>query len=426
MSALETPTAPRPRASRLLPPPGLGRRLALQSAFYAVGSGVFLAGNAVFFTQVVGLSPAQVGVGISVAGLVSFLVSVPLGSLADRAGPLRTWALAALVEAAVYLSYPWIRGFAPFVAVVVVLAVAESAGSSGRGAYTLAAFPPGERVRALAYLRAALNIGFTVGALLAGVALGIGSHAALLAVPVVTGAVMLANAFFVSRLPGTPPEHPGAARPRGYAALRDRPFLVVSLLNGVVVSHGVLLTVTVPLFLVVSTDAPHALLAWLFALNTVIAVLLQVPAARGAESLTGAARATRRAGAVMLAGCALLMAAHWTGSLATVALLTAGYVALTAGELLQSAGAWGLMSELSPADRRAEYQGAFRLGTQLQAMVAPAAFTALAVTWSSGGWLVIGVLVLGAGAAMPYAAARAAAAGPAAEGAVAGGGRSGL
>jgi len=55
-------------SKRLLPPAGLARSLCLQSALYAVGSGFFLSGNAVFFTTIVGLSAAQVGLGLSIAG----------------------------------------------------------------------------------------------------------------------------------------------------------------------------------------------------------------------------------------------------------------------------------------------------------------------------------------------------------------------
>jgi hypothetical protein len=46
---------------RLLPPTPLARRLAAQSVLFAVGEGAFLTGSAVFFTQIVGLSAAQVG-----------------------------------------------------------------------------------------------------------------------------------------------------------------------------------------------------------------------------------------------------------------------------------------------------------------------------------------------------------------------------
>ena len=48
-------------------------------------------------------------------------------------------------------------------------------------------------------------------------------------------------------------------------------------------TNQVLLNVVIPLWLVQETDAPRVLLAWLFGTNTVMAVLLQVPAARGVE-----------------------------------------------------------------------------------------------------------------------------------------------
>ena len=60
---------------------------------FAIGEGTFITGSAVFFTQIVGLSAGQVGIGITVAGLAAFVCSVPLGKLADRIGPKRMWAL---------------------------------------------------------------------------------------------------------------------------------------------------------------------------------------------------------------------------------------------------------------------------------------------------------------------------------------------
>ena len=59
-----------------------------------------------FFTQIVGLSAAQVGLGLTIAGVVAFFFAVPLGRLADRIGPKRMWALGALGEALLYLAWP--------------------------------------------------------------------------------------------------------------------------------------------------------------------------------------------------------------------------------------------------------------------------------------------------------------------------------
>ena len=74
-----------------------------QSVLFAVGEGFFLTGSAVFFTQVVGLSSAQVGLGLTIAGVVTFFFAVPLGRVADRVGPKRMWALGALAEPLLYL-----------------------------------------------------------------------------------------------------------------------------------------------------------------------------------------------------------------------------------------------------------------------------------------------------------------------------------
>ncbi|HEU4567836.1 MAG TPA: MFS transporter, partial [Marmoricola sp.] len=129
------------RAARLLPPTALGRSLALQSALYAVGTGVFVSGNAIYFTRVVGLTPTQVGLGISLGGAVSMLAAVPAGRLADRVGLRTSWAAAALVEALLYLAYPWVHGLGGFALLVGCLSLAQALGAGGRGGYTLAAVP---------------------------------------------------------------------------------------------------------------------------------------------------------------------------------------------------------------------------------------------------------------------------------------------
>ena len=74
------------RLVRLAGPTPLVRRLSSQSVLSAFGDGVFLTGSAVFFTQIVGLSAAQVGLGLTIAGVVTFGLAVPLGKLSDRFG----------------------------------------------------------------------------------------------------------------------------------------------------------------------------------------------------------------------------------------------------------------------------------------------------------------------------------------------------
>jgi len=397
---------------RILPPTPLARRLSAQSILFAIGEGTFLTGSAVFFTQIVGLSAARVGLGLTIAGAVSFFFAVPLGRLADQVGPKRMWATAALAEALLYLAYPLVHGFGPFVAMVIALQLVDVAGGAGRGAYALDAFPREERVRSLAFMRSALNIGFTLGALLGGLALATNRDDVIRAVPLVTSGILALNALLISQLPKA--AHDEAAGAKGEekkrvitpGALRNKAFLGLSVCNGVLGTNQVLLNVVIPLWLVQETDAPRVLLAWLFGTNTVLAVLLQVAAARGVDSVSTSLRAARISAGFFVLSCLIVMVTHDTIGWSTILLVWLGHVTVTGAELFQSAANWGFQAELSDPDRRGEYQGAARLGGTVGSVWAPAAYTFLAMDLGTVGWLLIAAcVVLAAAGAHPTARA---------------------
>ncbi len=394
---------------RILPPTRLERDLALQCVLSAFATGSFLTGTAVFFTQIVGLSGAQVGLGMSVAAGVGLALSVPLGRLTDRVGAKRLWVAASLLEAGLYLAWPLIGGFTLFVTVLAVLASVETAARSAREVYRIAVFPRETRVRAMAYMRAARNVGYTLGAGAGGVALGIGTREAIVAVPLVTGGLLVLNAVMVSFLPAAAraPHATGALEQVGPAALRNPGFVVLALCNGVLGSNQVLLNVVVPLWLVERTDVPQVLLAWLFGTNTVLAVLLQVRASRGSETVDGSLRAVRWSGWAFVGSCLLLSITHETVGWVSIVLIWVGHVTITGAELWQSASSWGFASELSDHRRLGDYQGVWAMGHQIESIVFPALFTFLALEWGVPGWAVIAAIAVAA-AALSHPAARAA------------------
>src|SRR3546814_938493 len=155
----------------LVPPSPLAGRLALQSLLFAVGDGTFMTGSAVFFTQVVGLSAAQVGLGLTIAGVAGFLAALPMGKLVDRFGPRRMWALSAAGQAAVFSVWPFINDFQGYLALAIVLEVIGALGGAAHGAYTIDVLPPEEREIGRAYMYSAPNVGFTLGSLPGGIAL---------------------------------------------------------------------------------------------------------------------------------------------------------------------------------------------------------------------------------------------------------------
>jgi MFS family permease len=397
---------------RMLPESRVARRLTVQSVLYAFGDGVFTTGNAVYFTQIVGLTAAQVGLGLSLSGLVVLALAVPMGRVADRFGARRMWALGALLEALLYLSYPFIHGFVAFVLLLSAFSIMETVGGAGRGAYTIGIFPREERVRNQAFLRAALNIGFTLGALGGGLALATDSHDVIRMVPVFTALVLATNAFLISRLPDAQPEavetKPAIEETRSSPkALKNRGYVATSVLSGIAGTHWILLLVVIPLWLVERTDAPHWVLAWLFGTNTVLAVLFQVSAARGMNTVRGALRGVRLATGFMVVSCFLVAITGDTIGWVSVALLLVGHMTVTGAELFESAATWGFMAELSDPYRRGEYQGVWGLGGRITNILGPAAYTWLALNHGTIGWAVIAATIVLA-AALLHPAARSA------------------
>ncbi len=399
------------RLVRLAGPTPLVRRLSIQSVLSAFGDGVFLTGSAVFFTQIVGLSAARVGLGLTIAGAVTFLLAVPLGKLSDRFGAKRVWAVSSLIEAVLYLGWLAVGGMGGFVAALVAVQVVSTASRAARNAYRFDVFPREQRVASNAYFRAARNVGYTLGALLAGIALATNSDDVIRAVPAATAALLLVNAALVSRLPRrgehVEEESPLEAALTGTgrrSALRNRGFLLMSICGGVLGTHQVLLNVVIPLWLVSETDAPRVLLAWLFGTNTVLAVALQVAAARGVVTVADSLRVIRRGAFFFVLSCGIVLVTHDTVGWVTIALVWVGHVTVTGAELFDSAGEWGLQAELSDPARRGEYQGVSQLGYTLGSVWAPAAYTFLAMEWGTPGWLVIAAIVVLAAVAMHPAA----------------------
>lgn len=389
------------RLLRLLGPTPLVRRLSEQSILSAFGDGVFLTGSAVYFTQIVGLSAAQVGLGLTIAGVATFLSAVPMGKLSDTYGAKRVWVVSSVVEALLYVAWLAVGGMFTFVAMLVVLEVVITSSRSARNAYRFDVFPREERVSSNAYFRAARNVGYTLGALLAGLALAFDDDTLIRLVPLVTAVLLLLNALLISRLPAV--AHHVEEQPLAEAleeagsrrsALRNRAYLATSILGGILATHQVLLNVVIPLWLVDETDAPRVLIAWLFGTNTLMAVFLQVAAARGIVTVADSLRAQRRGAFFFVLSCGIVAYTHDTVGWVTIALVWIGHVTVTGAELFQSAGEWGLQAELSDPERRGEYQGVSQLGYTVGTVWAPAAYTFLAMEWGTPGWIVIGTIVV--------------------------------
>ncbi|MFE9677724.1 MFS transporter [Streptomyces sp. NPDC006259] len=383
------------------------RLLTLAQLSNSVGDGAYYTTSALYFTQVVGLAPARVGLGLTIGWAVGSLAGLPLGRLADRRGPRGTSVLLALATALAVASFTLVGGFLPFVLAACAYAAAQSGLAAARQALLAGLVPTGERTGLLARLQSTLNAGLAVGAGLGGLALHAGTRAAYLTVFAVDAVSFLVCAVLLLGLPRVASV---PVRPRGgLGVLRDRPYTVVALLNTVLLLRLPLLSLVLPLWITERTGAPAWLVSALFVLNTAAVTVFQVRAARGVTGLVGATRVLRRSGWVMCAACAVFALSAGASAWVAAGVLVVGAVLQVAAEMGQSAGSWQLSFDLAPADRVGEYQGLFGTGVTVARTLGPLVLTALLVEWGTPGWLLLGGLTLAASYAMGPAARWAAA-----------------
>lgn len=397
-------------ARGLVPERGARRTLAVASFVNMLGSGVFMLSAALFYTRVVGLSVGRVGVGLGIGGLAGLVSGVPVGRLADRRGPREVYRVTLLIQAAAMAAVVLVRSFWPFVLVVCATELAGAASSAARG--PLVRGLAGPRPAAFrAYLRAAVNLAAALGAGLAALAVQLDTRTAYVCLVLGNALSFAATAVVVGRLPHLPPvSEPGRERGPGHdaatagrrrTALRDRPYLVLTVLNAVMSLQGDVQIFALPLWIVHDTHAPRWFVGATALLGTALVVALQVRASRGVHDNASAARAWWRSGWAFLAGMALLGLAAGVPAWAAALLLLAGIGLHTLGEMLQAVGSFELRYALAPAHAQGSYSGVFGLGRGVAGVLAPTLLSLLCLTWGTPGWLLLGGLFAAVSLAVP-------------------------
>ncbi|QJS99840.1 MFS transporter [Streptomyces asoensis] len=385
---------------RLMPDTGPQRVLATSNFVYTVGSGLYLTAGVLYFTEAVHLPASRVGLGLGIAGLVALALGVAVGHLADRYGARGVYAATLVVQALATAGFVLADSFWPFVLAVTVAAGAKAAGTAARS--PLIRHYGGDRPQEFrAYLRAVTNVGISLGAVGAGLVVQVGTLTAYQLMVIGNAiAFVVSAALLISLPPVTPLAATGGPR---WTALRDRPYLLLTALDGIMAIQFKVLTVAIPLWLVGATTAPHWLISGTMLTGTVIVVAFQVRASRNVDSPTAGGNAYRRAGVAFLVSCSLISLSAGIPAWAAAALLLTAVVIHTVGELWHSAAGFEVSFALAPPHATGQYLGVFGLGAGLAEALGPALLISLCITWGRPGWYVVGALFALTGLAAPLA-----------------------
>lgn len=409
------------------------RALVTATAVSRIGRGVFFAVTVLFFTQIIGLSPAQAAVVLAVSSGCGVIASFLGGWLADRWSARRLAFGFEVCGGLLLASYAFVGDFVSALVLASLSGFFDSLGYSSRSAIIARGFASERRVHARAVLRTVTNLSIAAGSGLGAIALALGTPEAYRTVIAVAGILGALGSLPLLRLTSAvdaPARTPvtGQLTPTGSidteaaaAALaerrdwsrrspwRDPRYLLLSVLSAVFGMQFGVAEFGVPLWITQNTNAPEVMVAVLLIVNTTLVVLFQVRASRGTHDVATAGRVTLVAGWLMVAACLIYALAAGLPAWAAIVILIAGMIAHTFAEILSQAGAWGLSFELADPVRAGAYQGVFGMGFSLGALASPIVVNATAITFGLAGWAMLAAIFLAAAIGIWAIARRAAA-----------------
>lgn len=363
------------------------------SLVLSLGRGAWFTCWAVFFTRSVGLSAAQFGIGITVAGLLGLIAGGPVGYLADRVGRRETLVALGTIQGLALLSYAFVTDFWPVMVVTAVMIAAERSTPGVRVATIAGLIEGKERMAGLATMRVTSQIGIVAGAGFGAVVLSMDNRAGYLALVLGYGGLQLICAALVTRVPHLPGLRDRKVK-RRMLVLRDRPFLVITFMGGLLALNWGMLDSGVPLWITNHAHAPLWLMGVLMGGNAAAMVIFQHRASKASETVPGAARTGLWSGILLAVSCVVFAVSyHQSATVVAVVLLIAASVHVV-GELFFVASGWGLSVGLTPEDAHGEYQGMFGTGYAAAMVLAPGLMTLLLVEWRVAGWFALAALYL--------------------------------
>lgn len=369
------------------------------------GDGLYIAGSALFFTKGLGLPVAQVGLGLTCAGLLGLTAGIPIGRLADRHSPRDILILIQLVQAAAIGSYGLVgRSLPAFIAVATVVIAGMQGADAAKGALA-GKIGRGDPVTLRAFMQSVSNLGISAGTVCAGFLIAGGTHFDYQLLMLADAGSFLAAAALLLLLPRVSADgdraSASASRERKWIALRDRPYLALTTANCVMSLQYFVLAFAMPLWVIGHTSAPRWLISPMLLTNTVLIVVLQVRFSRGTKRPEGAGRSALRAGAVLAVAMILYAAAGGRAETVAVALLLAAVLTHSVGELLQSSGSFGISYGLADPDALGEYLGVYGLGMGICRAVAPGILAFTCLQHGAVGWVALAVVFATSGLGTP-------------------------
>lgn len=376
--------------------PSVGEHRRFVAAIVAdtVGSGLFMPITLLYFLAMTDLSLVQIGSALSLSALLTMPGAFVIGSLVDRFGPRRMMLVGNLVQAAGMAAYLWADSLLAVALWTTLLNLGRQSFWGSFGNVVTAISAPGERELWFGFLQAVRNLGYSVGGVLAGIALQIGTDLAYQSVVVVNAVTFVLAFVLLLDVPDHRVARDDDAPVEGWGVvLRDRAYLRLALGQLGFVAGMMVLNFALPVYVAETIDLPGWVVGAIFTLNTAMVGLGQGIVVR---RMAGRVRARMMglAQLVFVASYAMFVAAGWLPVWLAVGVMLVGAAVYTGGELTGGPVFSATAAEAAPDHLRGRYLGLFQLSRGVGGAVTPVAYTWLLAHGQTTVWWVLALVAL--------------------------------
>lgn len=377
---------------------GEHRRFVTAIVADTVGSGLFMPITLLYFLAMTDLSLVQIGSALSLSALLTMPGAFVIGSLVDRFGPRRMMLAGNLIQAVGMLAYLWADSLVAVALWTTLLNIGRQSFWGSFGNVVTAISAPGERELWFGFLQAVRNLGYSVGGVLAGIALQIGTDVAYESVVVINAVTFVLAYVLLLDVPDHRVVAAEDAPVEGWGAVfRDGPYLrLVAGQMGFVVGMMVL-NFALPVYVAETIALPGWVVGAIFTVNTALVGLGQGLVVR---RMTGQVRARMMglAQLVFVTSYLMFVVAGWLPVWLAVAVMLVGAAVYTGGELAGGPVFSATAAEAAPDHLRGRYLGLFQLSWGVGGAVTPVAFTWLLAHGATTVWWVLTAIALASAA----------------------------
>lgn len=323
---------------------------------------------ALYLTQQIGFTPVKSGLVLTFYGIAALITAPVIGRFSDKIGSLKIMKLSLILTGFVFFLYPFVKSFTLIVLVTIILSIISEAFRPANLSVISHIVKKEQRRTGYALNRLAINLGMSVGPVIGGILAAI-NFSMLFFIDGLTSIIAGIFLIFSSWQQNDAEADENteinlAENNKNLKAFSDRRLIYFLFAYLPLPLIYMQLHAAMPVYLVRDLHFSPASFGFLFAVNTILIILVEVPL----NNLLG-----NWSDRKLLSTGAILVAVGFGATAFASSFLEFGITIIiwTFGEMIIFPGSSTYIAEIAPANKRGEYMGLYQMTFNLAFSIGP-------------------------------------------------------